>query len=202
MVTKIITTLFLLISITLLCHCQTNYEIQCVAERGEKGTQGKQEDKWAKKLIKKEYSKKEYNSFSGDIKILDDETILYDSNVLKIYNTCKYLKPIFQKGIIYPDIMTGSIPVRKGLITNQELNSLAFLSSPDSLQITDFEELKFIKISQKTKIFRFWLYTKGVINPTVCFLTLYNESANHKTDIATFINGSRLTFFIKGWIII
>lgn len=202
MVTKIITTLFLSISISLLCHSQTNYENQCVAERGEKGTQGKQEDKWARKLLKKEYSKKEYNSFSGKIKIIDDETILYDSNVLTIYNTCKYLKPIFQKGIIYPDILTGSVPVQKGLLTDQELSSIVFLSSSDSLQITDFEELKFIKISQKTKIFRFWLYTKGVINPTVCFLTLYNNSANSKTDIETFINGSRLTFFTRGWIII
>ena len=202
MVVKFITTLLLSVSISLLCFSQTNYENQCVAERGEKGTQGQQEDKWARKLLRKEYSKKEYSSFSGEIKILDDETIQYNNNVLTIYNTCKYLKPIFQKGIIYPEIITGSIQVQKGLVTDQEFSSLAFLSRPDSLQISDFEELKFIKISKKTKIFRLWLYTKGVVNPTVCFLTLYNKSANHKTDITTFINGSRLTFFIKGWIIL
>jgi hypothetical protein len=72
----------------------------------------------------------------------------------------------------------------------------------DSLRITDFEEVPFLNKSPTIRRFRFWLFTKGFMNPTVYFIELTNENATSKTDIRSFIKDSNLTFFINGWIII
>jgi hypothetical protein len=202
MLGKTLTTIILACIISFSCFCQGYDESPCVAEKGEKGTQEKKEDQWSKKLLRKEYTKKNYSMYSGIITVLNDDTIKYNDEVLIVTNTCKYLKLIFQKGILYPEIINGYVPVNKGIVTKKELDSLSVLISSDSLEITEFEELTFIKRSQGTKIFRFWLFRKGLMNPTVCFVALYNETADRKTDIITFINGSKLTFFTKGWVAI
>jgi hypothetical protein len=202
MLSQTLTTILLSCIISFSCFCQGYDESSCVAEKGEKGTQGKKEDQWSKKFLRKEYTKKNYSIYSGVITVLNDDTIKYNDEFLIVTNTCKYLKLIFQKGILYPEIFTGYVPVNKGMVTKKELDSLSVLIRSDSLEITDFEELTFIKRSQGTKIFRFWLFRKGLMNPTVCFVALYNETADRKTDIVTFINGSKLTFFAKGWVAI
>jgi hypothetical protein len=202
MLSKTLTTIILSIIVAFSCYCQGHDESPCVAEKGENGTQGKKEDQWSRKLIRKEYSKKNYSIYTGVITVLNDDTIKYNDEILIVTNTCKDLKLIFQKGILYPEIINGQVTVNKGLVTKQELDSQLLVSKADSLEITDFEELAFIKHSPGTKFFHFWLYRKGVVNPSVCFIALYNKTANRKTDLLTFINGSRLTFFTKGWIII
>jgi hypothetical protein len=196
--TKTTATIILYLVIIYSSQAQETDEYPCVSKREIFGTQGRQEDRLAKKLIRKEYTKQSYNHFSGTITTIDNDTIKYDDEVLMIFNTCKDLKPIFQKGIFYPSIITG--PVKKGLARKQELDSMLFRN--DSLRISDFAELKFIKKSSKAKFFRFWLYSKGMFNPTVCFIELTNDSATHKTDIGTFVNGSKLTFFKEGWLIL
>jgi hypothetical protein len=188
--------LFLIVIIT--SQAQEVDEYPCISRREIFGTQGRQEDRQAKKLIRKGYTKQSYNRYSGAIIIVDEDTFKYDDEVLIVFNTCKDLKPIFQKGIFYPEIITG--PVKKGLARQQELDATIFRN--DSLRISDFQELKFLRKTPKAKIFRFWLYSKGMFNPTVCFIELTNDSATNKTDIETFVNGSKLTFFKEGWLIL
>jgi hypothetical protein len=202
MILKFILSFIFLLSTISLSHAQDNYYDQCVAENGERGTQGQQEDRWSKSLIKKKYTEQHYNTYSGLIEIINEDTIKYDNQILIVNYTCKYLKLIFRKGLIYPEILTDDIKVQKGLVTKQGLDSLIVSSRNDSMQITDFEEIKFIKKKPNTKIFRFWLYSPGITNPTVCFVSLKNKTANRKTDIVTFISGSELTFFARGWIVI
>jgi hypothetical protein len=173
-------------------------EYPCISRREKIGTQGRQEDRQAKKFIRKEYTKQNYDRFAGTITIIDDETYNYDDEVLKIFDTCKDLKQIFQKGIIYPEIFTG--PVKRGPERKKELELMIVRN--DSLRISNLEELTFLKNTVKTKTFRFWLYAKGLMNPTVYFIELSNETANRKTDLTTFINGSELTFFKSGWLIL
>jgi hypothetical protein len=201
MIFRYIIILIFLILTTRLSHAQSSYYDQCVAEKGEKGTQGRTEDRWSRKLIKKKYTEQHYSVYSGSIEIINEDTIKFDKQILIVNNTCKYLKPIFQKGIIYPEVLTDETLVHKGLITKQALDSLIILSRKDSLQITDFEEIRFLKKGAKTKIFRFWLYNPGVMNPTVCFVALKNKTANRKTNIESFISGSELIFFARGWIV-
>ena len=40
------------------------------------------------------------------------------------------------------------------------------------------------------------------MNPEVYFIELINENATEKTELNTFINGAKLTFVQKGWLII
>jgi hypothetical protein len=42
----------------------------------------------------------------------------------------------------------------------------------------------------------------GFANPTVYFFELTNKNATATTDLITFINGAKLTFFDEGWVII
>jgi len=202
MLSKTLTTIILSFIVAFSSFCQEYDEDPCIAEKGEKGTQGEKEDQWSRKLIRKEYSKTDYSIYSGVITVLNDDTIKYNDEILIVTNTCKDLKLVFQKGILYPEIIKGPVPIHRGIVTKQELDSLVLQSKTDSLEISDFEEFKFIKHTSGTKFFRFWLYRIGLVNPTVCFIALYNETADRKTDLVTFINGSRLTFFTKGWVVL
>jgi hypothetical protein len=177
---------------------QETDEYPCTSERQIFGTQGKQEDRQTKKLIRKEYLHQSYDRYSGVITIVDNDTYKYEDEVLMVYNTCPSLKTIFQKGIFYPGIITGT--VKKGLDRKQELDSMLFRN--DSLTISDLQELRFLRKSPNSRFFRFWLYSKSMFNPTVCVIELTNDSATKKTELVTFIKESKLTFFKEGWLIL
>jgi hypothetical protein len=161
------------------------------------GTQGYSENKKAKDFFHENSKRTEYNRFTGRIEIIDEKTIKFDEEVLFIKLENKSLKGIFENGIFYPELITG--PVQRGLARKAELDSMLFRN--DSLLISDFEELKFLNKSPNVKKFRFWVFSKGAINPTVCFLEFVNDKATSKTDLETFILNSTLTFFKVGWLI-
>jgi hypothetical protein len=200
MLCKTLTTLIISFTLAFSCYCQGDGP--CIAERGKKGTQGENEDQGARKLIRHEYSKNDYVIYPGEITVLNHDTVKYNAEILIVTNTCNDLKLVFQKGILYPGIINGDINMHRGIITKHELDSLALAAKTECLKITDFKELTFIKHSTGTRFFRFWLFSPGRANPAVCFVALYNKTANRKTDLHTFINGARLTFFRKGWVII
>ena len=168
--------------------------------------QGEQEDYQARQLFKKEYSKTHFDKFKGDIVINGDDFIFGDKTFV-ITNTPKELTPIFSSGIFYPNIITGDT---KSVVKSQaELDTLSTvqkvfynMTRTDSFTISGFEELKFLAKSNTQKRFRFWLFRKGVANPTVCFIELTNDKANGNTDLTTFINGAALTYFKSGWVVI
>lgn len=162
------------------------------------GTQGYYENKKAKDFFHDNPNRTEYGRFLGHLEIIDEKTIKFDDEVLLIETENKSLKEILEKGIVYPELITG--PVQKGLARKAELDSMLFRN--DSLQISGFEELKFLNKSPNVKKFRFWVFSKGAANPTVCFLELVNNKATAKTDLATFILNSTLTFFKVGWLVI
>ena len=168
--------------------------------------QGEQEDYWAEQLFEKEYSKTHFDKFKGDI-VINGDGFIFGDKTFVITNTPKELKPIFSSGIFYPSIITGDT---KSIVKSQaELDTLSTaqkvfynMGRTDSLTISGFEELKFLSKSNTQKRFRFWLFRKGVANPTVCFIELTNDKANGKTDLTTFINGAALTYFKSCWIVI
>ena len=141
-----------------------------------------------------------YMRFDGKILIVNENTIKYDDEVLLIYNTSNELKAIFEKGIFYPSIITG--PVKKGLSRKEELDSTMKILRNDSLSISDFEEQNNFGGSPKEKKFKFLLFSKGLMNPTVYYIELTNDNATRETDLKTFINGARLTLVTKGSILI
>jgi len=151
---------------------------QTTTEKKTFRNQGEQEDYWAENFFKEKYVLQTYSRFSGNISEIDKNTFKYDDQILVLENIDVKLKSIFSKGILYPQIIG---------------NNISFIGS--------FEELKFLKVSPKVKRFRFWLYTKKMMNPTVYLLEITNEQATEKTGIESFIENGKLTFLKSGWLI-
>ena len=195
-----------LIVIILLLVTSISVDAQTKESRREFKNQGEQEDYWAEQLFEKEYSKKHFDKFKGDI-VINGDGFIYCEKTFVVVNTPKELKAIFSSGLFYPAIITGDT---KPVVRSQaELDTLSTsqkvfynMTFSDSLTISEFEELKFLTKSNTQKRFRFWLFRKGVANPTVCFIELTNDKANDKTELTTFINGATLTFFKSSWIVI
>lgn len=54
----------------------------------------------------------------------------------------------------------------------------------------------------KNRRFIFWLYQNGMVNPTECYFELFNKKGKRRMTIAEFVEGSKVTFFRRGTIII
>jgi hypothetical protein len=168
--------------------------------------QGEQEDYWAEKLFEEKYTKQNYKKFVGDIVVIDKNSIRFGNKVLRAYFSPEF-KSIFTQGIFYPQVITGdSVSPKK---TDEETRNMTQaqrffynISQNDTLNIGEFEELKFLSTSPSVKRFRFWEYRKGFANPQVYFIELTNTTADKSTDSETFIKGATLTFVKDGWIII
>ena len=85
---------------------------------------------------------------------------------------------------------------------NESAGFLYNLSRNDSTRIGNVDQLERLNPNAKTKRFVFWLYKMGMANLTECYFELYNETGNKKMGLEEFINGSRLTFYYSGTIII
>jgi len=179
--------------------------------------QGEQEDYWAEELFKKDHNEQHYQRYKGPI-IINGDTFGYSDKVLTVYTTPE-LKAIFEKGLFYPEIIEESFKYRPKIkitgakdTTTPRLkkdtsivmqNTGHDLEKPASLTIYNLEELKSLETSPRQKRFRFWLQGRyPIANATVYFMELTNENATSSTDLATFINGAKLTFFEEGWLII
>lgn len=175
--------------------------------------QGEQEDYWAKELFGRYYKKQHYKKRVQPI-ISDGNVYKYDKVVITIAKST-LLKALFDEGIFYPDIMAiagkyqpkGHVKINKDSLLawskkDTSKTSKSVLLTPDSLFIDNFEEMKFLEKTPESKRFRFWVFTKGFANPTIYFMELTNNKVTANTDLISFINGARLTFFQQGWVII
>ncbi|GLB48735.1 hypothetical protein [Neptunitalea lumnitzerae] len=141
--------------------------------------QGEQEDYWAQELFKKEYTKKQYSKFVGEITNTGNKIRFGKFQFVELFDSNSDYNMIFEKGLFYPDI----------------LNVI-------SLNIGSLEELKFLSDNPKVKRFRFWLYRPNMANPQVYVFELTNYKATEKTDWKSFIKDAQLTFVKDGWIIL
>lgn len=141
--------------------------------------QGEQEDYNAAVFFKENYAAKSYTRYVGTIPEIDRNTLQYGDRILVLDNMSPQLKPVFTKGILYPQIIGTTV---------------SFISS--------FEELKFLRLSPQVRRFRFWAYHKNVKNPTVYLLEITNTQATEKTGMESFIANGTLTFLKKGWMVL
>jgi len=126
---------------------------------------------------------------------------------LKVVCSSKYL-PIFLEGFFYPQLIIGNKENSK-ILSIDELNKMTSeeqvfynMSKNALLNISNLEELRFLKTSPKIKRFRFWSFRPGFANPQVYYFELTNEAANEKTSFENFIKNSNLTFIKSGHIVI
>ncbi len=141
--------------------------------------QGEQEKYWAQELFKREYKKKHYSKFVGEIIKSDNKITFGKVQYVELFDTKSDYNQIFEKGLFYPDILNGN-----------------------SLKIWNLEELEFLSDNPKVKRFWFWLYHPYMANPQVYLFELTNDKADEKTDWESFIKNAELTFVKDGWIIV
>jgi hypothetical protein len=163
--------------------------------------QGKQEDYWAKELFKTRYKKQSFPRFTGMINILNETTFIYGNETLIVENTSTELKTIFKLGLFYPEIITGVVKqdTTVALIEmTPEQKKMHKLIGSSCFKVSSLEELTFLNRTPYIKRFRFLLFRKGLSNPTMCYIELTNEKAVSSTGELSFIEGSKLTFFTRG----
>lgn len=195
----------LLLCIMILCICETvvaQGEIArsidtCIAKNT-----GELEDCWAIKVFKNEYQKRDFNKYDGHIVEIRSNVLKYDKQYFIIVDAKESIKTIFELGIIYPTLVDEWYNYSKkndSTITNKPKSFNLFKG--DSLYIANVEEMKFLNPSPQIKRFRFWLYRDGFMNPTVYLFELENKEATKNTGLSGFIEGAKLTFINKGWLV-
>ncbi|WP_316787723.1 hypothetical protein [Pedobacter frigoris] len=167
----------------------------------EADTQGELEIIWSEKLFKEHYIRQHYPKFKGVISKYGD-SILFDRDLVEVDDSTGKMQLIFETGIFYPGIISGELNTsKKPLHVDQYKNSPALLFiRTDSLMVSGFDEIKVSNGNIKSKRFRFLLWRKGLMNPSVCFIELTNNKAKASADFKTFVGHAKLTFFEEGWI--
>ena len=152
------------------------------------------------------YKAHTYPRFAGEIKKVGNSYYKFGDKKLKISLEDTALWVIFQKGIFNPDIVFGSETTHK---EQAELDTLSQnqrtfynLIRNDSLYICCFEQLEILNPNARTKRFKFWVFRIGVVNPTEYYLELQNDKATPTTSLKDFLEGSIMTFYYKGTLII
>lgn len=162
---------------------------------------------FATEAFKREYKKHEFEIFSGEVEKINGNTFRYGGKVLTVDTEDSSLLKIFSQGIFHPDIIGGKHTIKA--LSKSQLDTMSThgqffynLSRNDSIRIGNVEELERLNPNCKTKRFVFWLYQRGLANPTECYFELYNENGNKKMTLEEFVNSSKLTFYYRGTIII
>lgn len=154
----------------------------------------------------------DFKIFDGKITRIDSITFDYDDKVLFVINTPEDLINIFNKGILYPEIITNCAneividtevepeELDTNVITivykgNKSFNSIF---GCDSLTISDLKEVKAKGNLKNIKKFSFLLFRNGLANPTEYYFELINNETGINMDLKTFIKGSRLRKIVKG----
>ncbi len=184
-----------LISIMLCCFCQLHTYAQDA------------EYELAKSVFKKEYKRQQFAPFNGKVETIDESTFRYGEKVLSVEAEDKSVMTIFSRGIFHPDIIGGKETIKA--LTKTQLDTMSIenqlfynLSRNDSIRIAEVEELRQLNPNFKTKRFVFWLYSRGMANPTECYFELYNSGGTKKMTMEEFVSGSTVTFYYRGTIII
>jgi len=162
-------------------------------------TQGENERYWAQEIFDKNYSPQLFERYKGTIILINETTFRYDESIIIAHFIEKEYRAIFEKGILYPAIFGGyndgrilELPQVPDSVRSKPFYSF---SRNDSLYVGIMESLMFLNPSDKIKRFKLYLSRPGVMNPSMYVFELTNDTANKTTDLVSFINGARLTFF-------
>jgi hypothetical protein len=162
---------------------------------------------FARGVFTKEYIKQNHQRFSGHVRQINEHTFRYGDKVLIVDAEDGRLLTIFSKGIFHPDIIDkrrATKPLTKVQLDTLTESEQVFynLARNDSTIIGSLEELEKLNPDSKRKRFVFWLYRKGMMNPTECYFELYNDKGTKEMMIEEFINNSKLTFYHRGTLIL
>jgi hypothetical protein len=162
---------------------------------------------FAKDVFRREYKKTNYETFRGQVEVINKNIFRYGDKVLTVYTEHTKLIPIFSQGIFHADIVGGRHTTKS--LTKFQLDTMSTdakvfynISRNDSSTIGNVEQLEKLNPNPKTRRFVFWLYNKGMANPTECYFEIYNDKGTKEMTIDEFIKNSKLTFYYRGTLIL
>lgn len=162
-------------------------------------TQGENERYWAQEIFDKNYNPQLFESYKGTIMLINETTFRYDGITIIAHFIEKEYRAIFEKGIFYPAIFAGYNDGRilelPQVPDSVRLKPFYSFLRYDSLRVGIMENLTFLNPSGKIKRFKLYLSRPGLMNPSMYVFELTNDTATKTTDLVSFINGARLTFF-------
>jgi hypothetical protein len=196
--------------------CTTTHFVISFKPKTEFKNTGEQENYWAQELFERDYKTEHYKKYKA-FTSANENCYQFNKVVITAGNDA-LLKALLDTGLFYPGVMSkayGYQPKIHIKINKDSLKVWTERYNPrvkegkthpfpkiDSLTITDLKEMKFLEKTAKRRRFQFWMFTKGFANPIVYFMELTNPHATSATDMITFVNGAKLTFFDEGWVII
>lgn len=149
--------------------------------------------------------KKPYKPFAGHINVIDSGAVQYNGDVLLIKGISPEYFYLFQHGILHSGLFGGgkgnSQKINLDTLSANQKAFYAFIRT-DTLTISNITAQSLKDNSKKVKRFTFWLFKKGLANPIEYHFELTNPNGTNSTNSATFIQGSKLTLFEQGSIII
>ena len=147
----------------------------------------------------------ECKRFTGKIEHISPNVYKFGDKVLTV-KTATPLKKIFEKGIFNPDVIFGeetTIKSKAEIDALSETEKVFFdMSRNDSLVISFFKSQNFGPTSQRVKQvstpqrkwFKFWVFKRGISNPSEYIVELYNDKATKETTMEEFIEDSKMRF--------
>ncbi|MEO8404915.1 MAG: hypothetical protein ABI480_09975 [Chitinophagaceae bacterium] len=199
---------YILLICAIFLNAQTTQTKQKTSEEKEVeqkdfANQGDWENHEIKQIFKTKYSKQEHQVFEGKI-TTKDNFYQFDKDCIEAF-TNNTFKVIFEKGILYPELIAEWINPDAGIKPKKETSEAKKENSRfkfDSLAISNFEEIKFVDHLPTQRRFRCWVRFQFMFNPILCVVELSNENATEKTDMQTFVKDASLTFFRQVGVVI
>ena len=167
--------------------------------------QNEQELRWGKKIFAENSGKQFFNRYEGKVIVLTKQVYKYDEKIIEVLDTDSSWLPIFEAGILTPNIIAGNSAIKsKSELDSLPISERYFYNTirSDSVKVSNLEQLNYPQQSSKVKRFRILFWRSNEMNPSLYFFELSNEKATIETDIRTFILGSKLTVFEFGSVLI
>jgi hypothetical protein len=145
--------------------------------------QGDQERYWTKQYFLLKYKLQHYDKYKGKVAQDEHSNFLYGNDSISVVKDDPILKAILLSGLLYPKLFSEFLYVKSPRVT-----------------LDDIEELPQLSTSPKVKRFKYLLWPKGMLNPSVYLIEITNNNANNKTSLINFIKEAELTFLAQSWI--
>jgi hypothetical protein len=138
----------------------------------------------AQQIFRDHYTAGYYSPYEGPITWISTGTYRFGSQIMRLDSLPNGMMGLLSRGLLYP----GLVP--------------PLIDSTDTLSISNLYELKGLSFSPQVRRFSCWVFVTWMVNPDWFVLEITNEHGSTDMDMATFIQGARLTFLYRVSIII
>lgn len=117
------------------------------------------------------------------------DSIHFDRSLILLRNSCEEAFLIFNKGLLFPELIIGASTSREGELGKTSHKYIGTIS------ISSFRHIETPSSSPTKKTFTFLLWQTHLANPMLYILQLTNEMAGSSTTLSEFIEGSKVSAF-------